>query len=339
MSRVRKSMIFLVAVIAVLGGFLYQFQQFIYHRPLHVDAAGYVLVVPLGMSVEKIADTLAREGILPHPLWFIGWVRLTGACTKLQAGEYLIKPGTTPQSLIQLLVSGKVIQHALTIVEGWNFEQLMAAVNGAPKLKHMLAGLTPETIMEKIGHPGEHPEGRFYPETYYFPAGMTDVAFLQRAYALLEKKLSTIWANRSEAIAIKTPYEILILASIIEKESNISDEYGEISGVYHRRLERNMPLQADPTVIYGAGKLYAGKLTTELLKQPNPYNTRRKRGLPPTPIAMSSEKALIAASHPKIGETLYFVAKSDGKGHVFSKTLEEHELAVANYRKHIGNEE
>ena len=295
---------------------------------------GYVFNVPAGMQVSKMAEVLAKDGVLENPSLFVLWVKITNVRTKLKAGEYLIKPGSTPKTLIDLLISGKVIQHSLTLVEGWNFDNIMMAVHQSSKLTHTLTGLSAEEIMKKMGHPNEHPEGQFFPDTYCFPAGTTDMMFLQRAYNRLQQKLSRVWASRDTKILLKTPYEALILASIIEKESDHRDEYSEISGVYHRRIQKNMPLQADPTVIYGVGKLYKGKLTLDLLKTPSPYNTYLNVGLPPTPIAIPGEKALYAATHPKEGNSLYFVAKGEGrgKGHVFSKSFDDHQVAVTQYR-------
>jgi len=298
-----------------------------------------VFVIPKGVSTPKIAHLLYGRGIVKHPAWFLWIVKYKKAWGKLKAGEYMIKQGTTPLQLIDQFVEARVIQYALTIVEGWNFEQLMATLNAHPKLDHTLMNLSFHQIMEKLGHPNEHPEGRFLPETYFFPAETTDVAFLKRAYHLLEKKLATLWATRSSTVSLKSPYEALILASIIEKESSVKEEYAEISGVYSRRLVKNMPLQADPCVIYGLGNEYKGQLTSALLKKPTPYNTYQNTGLPPTPIAMPGIKALEGAVNPKPGDTLYFVAKKDGKGHIFSKTLVEHNSAVQEYRKGKGQGE
>lgn len=361
---------FFIALAICLGFFSYSLYHVIYHKPLTIpvtkpsvsetpaenlsqnsnkdnienktennvasrapcNGIGYIFNVPAGTQVSKMADTLAKDGVMDYPSLFVLWVKLTNVRGKLKAGEYLIKPGTTPKQLIDLLISGKGIQYSLTLVEGWNFENVMKAIHQDPKLTHTLTGLSPEEIMTKIGHPGEHPEGQFFPDTYCFPAGMSDVAFLQRAYNRLQQKLSQAWTSREGNFLLKSPYEALILASIIEKESDHRDEYGEISGVYHRRIQRNMPLQADPTVIYGAGKLYNGKLTIDLLKTPSPYNTYLIVGLPPTPIAIPSEKALIAATHPKAGDSLYFVAKGEGKGHVFSRSYDDHQVAVSQYR-------
>jgi UPF0755 protein len=313
------------------GAFLFRFGN----TSLPVPESGVVFVVPKAASTTKIAHLLYEKGIVSHPLWLLFWIKYEKAWSQLKAGEYLIKKETTPRQLITQFVEGKVIQYALTIVEGATFQDILAKIAAEPKLKQSLAGLSYEEIMARLGHPGEHPEGRFYPDTYYFPAGTTDVAFLQRAYHLLEKKLNASWATRAPDLPLNSSYEALILASIIEKESNLKEEYGEIAGVYTRRLLKNMPLQADPTVIYGLGKNTALQLTKETLKIPTPYNTYAKLGLPPTPIAMPSLWAIAAATHPTPGESLYFVAKANKKGHVFSKTLQEHIKAVAEYRKAI----
>lgn len=321
----------IVSIILII--FTLQFYRFLY-SPLQIQKEGYVLFILPGTSAQKIATQLVEANILESERKFLFYIRMKGAWNKLKAGEYLIEEGSTPRDLLYQLSKGKVIQHALTIVPGWNFERLLMEVNQSPALVHTLTGLSFADIMAKLGHPGEHPEGKFLPETYYFVAGTTDVVFLQRAYNLLQEKLTILWNKpRAENYPLKSSYEALILASIIEKESSVFEEYAEIAGVYIRRLMRNMPLQADPTVIYGAGKAYKGNLTSRLLNHHTPYNTYRVVGLPPTPIALPSEKALEAALAPRPGNTLYFVAHKDGKGHVFSRTLEEHLIAVREYRK------
>lgn len=333
---IRKIILFVIFVpILLLGVSAYFFQDYITETPLDLNSPSYVLLVTPGMPVQKIADQMARDGLLKYPKLFVYWVYISDARSSLKAGEYLIKQGSTAQDVINLLVSGKVIQHPFTIVEGWNFETMMQAIQQAPELKQTLLGLTAKEIMAKLGQSDKHPEGRFYPDTYYFPLGTTDLAFLQRAYNTMEAKLKNAWEKRGNALVLESPYQALILASIIEKESCDFSEYEEISGVFHRRLQRGMPLQADPTVIYGAGKAYNGVITGTLLKSPTPYNTYTNTGLPPTPIAMPSEKAILAALQPKKGETLYFVARGNCKGHIFSKTLEEHQAAVNHYRRII----
>lgn len=323
--------LFSLSIIVLLFSAFYLY--YFLHKPLNVGEKGYVFLVQPGMTSQKIAEALEKDKVMEHGELFTFWVRASQSRGKLQAGEYLVKPNSTPLDLIELLKSGKVIQHPFTIVPGTNFTQLMEALNQNPKLTHHLSALSPEEIMNKLGHPGEHPEGRFFPETYNFTLGTSDISVLQRAYKLMQEKLDKIWATRNPNLYIKTPYEALILASIIEKESSVLSEYGDIAGVYIRRLERKMPLAADPTVIYGVGKNYEGKITGTMLREPTPYNTYLNIGLPPTPIAMPGIQAIEAATHPKPGDTLYFVATKDGKGHVFSKTIEEHQTAVVEYRK------
>lgn len=316
-------------IASVFGYHYYHFLR----TPLNVAENGSVFVIPRGTPVYKIANELADTGILKSSTEFLITVYTSNNWHKLKAGEYLIKPGTTPTDFINQLRDGKVIQYPLTIVPGWTFDRLMVEIEKSPKIQHTLTGLTPADIMIKLGHPDEHPEGRFFPETYYYPVGTTDIAILQRAYHDLHKLLLKNWDTRDISITLKSPYDALILASIIEKESSVIDEYKDISGVYTRRLEKNMPLQADPTVIYGVGKSYMGSITSEMLANPNPYNTYQTSGLPPTPIALPSARAIEAALHPKAGDSLYFVAKPDGKGHIFSANLADHNNAVLEYRK------
>lgn len=327
--------VWVFAIIAFgVGAIGVYYSQFLLHS-IQLRGPDQVFVIPAGASTQKIAEALDNEGIISHPLLFAFTVHWQGKRGKLQAGEYLIKANTTPQDLIHLFASGKVIQHAFTIVPGWTVDQLMEALNAEPNIEHTLEGLSHQEMMGKIGYPSKHPEGCFLPETYHFPKAITDVAFLKRAHELLQEKLMAAWANRADNLILKTPDEALILASIIEKESGSDEEYTEISGVYTRRLEKKHLLQADPTVIYGVGKAFTGSLTNAQLKSDSPYNTYQQLGLPPTPIALPSLKAIEAALHPKPGNTFYFVAKPEGKGHVFSSTLEEHEAAVLEYRKSV----
>lgn len=332
MKKFFKFLAFFAIAFSILAATLgYQYAIFL-NTPLNVSENGTVFVIPMGTPVYKIANELADASIVNSSMEFLITVYTSNNWHKLKAGEYLIKPGTTPTNLINQLRDGKVIQYPLTIVPGWTFDRLMVEIEKSSKIQHNLTSLSPEDIMAKLGHPGEHPEGRFFSETYYYPAGTTDIAILQRAYHDLNKLLLKNWDTRDTSITLKSPYDALILASIIEKESSVIDEYKDIAGVYTRRLEKKMPLQADPTVIYGVGKSYTGTITSEMLANPNPYNTYQISGLPPTPIALPSARAIEAALHPKAGDSLYFVAKPDGKGHVFSANLADHNTAVAKYR-------
>ena len=216
-------------------------------------------------------------------------------------------------------------------MEGWNFKQVLAAVSGHEALKHTLKGLTDGEIMARLGHPGEHPEGRFYPDTYKFPRGTTDAAFLERAYQSMSRLLAEEWGKRDPDLPLKTPYEALILASIVEKETGVADERSEIAGVFVRRLRKGMKLQTDPTVIYGMGDNFKGNIRRRDLKQDTPYNTYVHTGLPPTPISMPGSAAIRAVLHPAPGKSLYFVARGDGS-HYFSKSLAEHNRAVRKFQ-------
>ena len=333
MSKTKQCFVIVVLTLGLVTlKFTEDFARFL-RKPVSVDAQGQVFVIAPGSSVYKIAKTLERAHIIDSGWSFLFLVKKEGVWKQLRAGEYLIQPNMTPRQLIGLFSSGKVVQHAITIVPGWHFDQLMAVINQSPHLKHTLTGFTPEMIMAALGHPGEHPEGRFLPDTYYFPAGISDVAFLKRAYSMLKAKLDHLWEGRINSLPLKSSYEALILASIVEKESNLMSEYQEIAGVYVRRLEKKMRLQADPTVIYGVGKAFTGQVTRQMLMKPSPYNTYLNKGLPPTPIAMPSEQAINAVLHPLPGKTLYFVVHHSGKGHVFSKDLKDHQVAVKEYRQ------
>jgi len=335
MKKLKQCFIIVVLTFSLAAlTFTERFAHFL-ETPLPISAPGKIFVIKPGVSVYNIATALTAIGIIDSPWYFLCLVKKEGVWKHLRAGEYLIPPNITPGALVRLFSSGKVVQHAITIVPGWNFEQLMQVINQSPHLKHTLNEFTPEMVMAALGHPGEHPEGRFLPDTYYFPVGISDVVFLKRAYGMLKTKLDRLWEGRINKLPLRSPFEALILASIVEKESSLTSEYAEIAGVYVRRLERKMRLQADPTVIYGAGKAFTGRVTRQILSHPTPYNTYLNKGLPPTPIAMPSEQALQAVLHPLPGKTLYFVAHSSGKGHVFSKDLAAHQVAVKQYRQSL----
>lgn len=323
-----------LAVVLLSGAvvlYLYaDFRAFL-DAPLKLPAGGLEFTVPPGDSINGIARRLHEQGVLAGPWRWQSYARLTGQARRIKAGEYRLEPGTTARALLEQLVAGRVIQQALTIVEGWTFRQLLAAVAAHPKLEQTLRGLDPATVMARLGRPGEHPEGRFWPDTYFFAAGTRDVDVLRRANATLERRLRDAWAQRAPDLPLKTPYEALILASIVEKETALPAERREVAGVFVRRLRKGMLLQADPTVVYGLGERFDGNLRREDLHSDNPYNSYTRTGLPPTPIALPGAGALAAAVNPAPGETLYFVATGNGS-HVFSRTLEEHQQAVRKYQ-------
>jgi UPF0755 protein len=306
-------------------------QQFV-ETPLSVSAEGETIEVRPGISFAGLARALEVRGVVSDArllTWLARWDR---AAEGIKAGEYLIEPGTRPRELLQKLVSGKVRLHALTLVEGWSFRQVMAALAADANLTHTLGGLSDAAVMERLGHPGEHPEGRFYPDTYHYPRGLTDTEFLRRAYDAMATRLAREWEGRAPGLPYRTAYEALIMASIVEKETGRADERPAIGGVFVRRLAKGMRLQTDPSVIYGLGDSFDGNLRRRHLEDDaNSYNTYRHKGLPPTPIAMPGGDALHAALHPAEGDSLYFVSRGDGS-HSFSATLEQHNQAVIRYQ-------
>ena len=300
-------------------------------RTLPVGEAGFHYELESGSNLSRAIRDLANAGIINKPRYVRLAARLAGKDKQIHAGEYIIKAGMTAQDFLQMLYSGKVVQYALTLVEGWNFTQLMDAVNSHPQLTHTLTGLSDSEVMQKLGYANEYPEGRFLPDTYHFPKGMSDVAFLQRAYKAMQALLESEWPQRAVGLPYNTVYEALIMASIVEKETGLPSERREIAGVFIRRLEKRMRLQTDPTVIYGMGERYRGNIRKRDLLRDTPYNTYTRSGLPPTPIAMPGRDAIHAALHPDESDNLYFVARGDGSHH-FSATLKEHNQAVIKYQ-------
>ncbi len=296
-------------------------------RALGVRDVPLRIVIEPGMTLSQVSRALAARGVLENPHGIVWYARWQGVAQLIKAGEYALTPGMTPRRMLQMFLDGAVVLWPLTIIEGWSFEQLRAAVRADERLVHTLDGLDPVEVMERLGHEGVHPEGWFYPDTYHFPRGTTDVDFLKRALRTMRKRLAEEWSNRAPNLPYLQPYDALILASIVEKETGKSSERGRIAGVFVRRLRKGMRLEADPTVIYGLGPEFDGNITRKHLRQETPYNTYVRRGLPPTPIAMPGGASLHAALHPLPGQDLFFVATGDG-GHHFSPTYEEHAKAV-----------
>jgi UPF0755 protein len=293
-----------------------------------VPAGGLVLEIKPGMGIADLSTELRRHpGLLRSALYLQTHARLNGLASRLKAGEYAMAPGVTPRRLIDQIVAGRVLQHALTVVEGWTFRQLRQTLAAHPKIGQTLREASDAQVMARLGRPGEHPEGRFFPDTYHFPAGATDEAFLQRALAAMDQRLAKAWVDRSSNLPLRDSYQALILASMVEKETALAAERAEVAGVFVRRLQHGMLLQTDPTVIYGLGQAFDGNLRKQDLVTDTPYNTYTRKGLPPTPIALPGAAALAAAVRPASGNALYFVANGKG-GHVFSRTLDQHNQAV-----------
>jgi len=282
-----------------------------------------------GTSVSALAYDLEKEKIISNRMYFSMWARITGSARKMKAGEYQLTPQLSTLQLFTLFQKGKVRLYSLTLVEGLTFKQMMAQINQSKYLNHHLLEMNNQQIMQKIGHAGEHPEGRFFPDTYRFPKGLSDIDLLKKAYNEMQKRLMIAWQQRDKNLPLKSAYEALTLASIVEKESAIGAERKQIAGVFINRLRKGMRLQTDPTVIYGIGDKYKGNIRYKHLRTDTPYNTYTRKGLPPTPIAMPGQGALDAVSHPDTTEYLYFVAMSDKSGrHIFSTNLKDHENAV-----------
>lgn len=290
-----------------------------------------LLDVPAGATPTSTFNRLEADGVLEGAFWLRLYWRFNLDGQPLHSGEYRMTPGMTAQGLIGLWQRGEVVQYSLTLVEGWNFRQVRSALAKHEKIVQTLSGLTDSEVMDKLGHPGVFPEGRFFPDTYRFVRGMTDVEFLKKAYNRLDDVLAQEWSKRAADAPYTDPYQALIMASLVEKETGVPEERGQIAGVFVRRLKIGMLLQTDPTVIYGLGERYNGKLTRAHLKEANPYNTYMVAGLPPTPIAMVGREAIHAALNPVPGSSLYFVARGDGS-HIFSDDLDAHNAAVREFQ-------
>jgi UPF0755 protein len=298
--------------------------------PLNV-AAPLRFKVGVGSRFTHVASALAAQGVVARPRSWVLYARWKGLDTAIKAGEYEIEPGMTPRELLGKIVSGQVVLHSLTIVDGWRVQDLLLAMRRNPDILSTLPDKAMD-LMDKLGFPGMNAEGQFLPETYRFPSGTSDVELLRQAHAALARALDAAWEGRDSSIPLRNANELLIAASIVEKESGLPGELPKIAGLYLHRLSIGMRLQADPTVIYGLGDAYDGDLHTVDLRTDGPYNTYTRTGLPPTPIALTGAAAIAATARPERTDALYFVASGKGDGsHVFSATLEQHNAAVAQY--------
>lgn len=330
----RRKFLLLLETGLVLAGLLWGASAWKIHsalqQPLNITQEE-LLDIPSGTNPTGTLKRLEAEGLIKDAFWLRVYWRFNLAGQPLHAGEYRMVPGMTMQDLIAVWKRGEVVQYSVTLVEGWNFRQVRAALAKDEKLQQTLTGLSDSEVMDRLGHSGVFPEGRFFPDTYRFVRGTSDADLLNQAYGRLEEVLAREWAERSADVPYTQPYQALIMASLVEKETGVPQERGQIAGVFVRRLRMGMLLQTDPTVIYGLGERYTGKLTRAHLKEESPYNTYMVPGLPPTPIAMVGREAIHAALNPAPGSSLYFVARGDGS-HVFSDTLEAHNNAVREYQ-------
>ncbi len=329
---IRIIIMLIILVITAIGAGGYWVYEYKLKEPLpSLNEISYT--IHPNMSLSKVAMELMDKELMNYPtaLTWVTLARIQEKARLIKAGEYSVPVNTTPLQLLEIFVNGKTVQHAFSFPEGWNFRQLMAAIRKSPYLVHTLEGVKNEEIMAKLGYPNQHPEGQFYPDTYHFPKGTTDVEFLQRAYRVMQKTLEDVWKQKNRNLPFKTSKDALILASIIEKETGKAEERVQIAGVFVRRLQKGMLLQTDPTVIYALAEKFDGDIRKKDLRVDSPYNTYRNKGLPPTPIAMPGRDALLAAVQPAEGTELFFVAKGKGAHH-FSSTLAEHECAVIAYQ-------
>ncbi|MGN6790119.1 MAG: endolytic transglycosylase MltG [Rhodanobacteraceae bacterium] len=300
-------------------------------RPLNVRATGQTLEIAKGEGFNGIVAQLRQERLTDAPplLWRALAMRL-GVANTLHAGEYALAPGMTPTVLLENMAAGKVLHRRITLVDGWTFAQVRQALQRAPKLAHDIEGLTDAQVMAKLGDASQSPEGEFMPDTYDYVLGMSELDILERAHKAMQTFLADEWAKRDTSVWIQQPYQALVLASLVEKETAVPAERPQIAGVFERRLKLGMKLDTDPSVIFGMGATYTGKIHKVDLETDTPYNTYTRAGLPPTPIALPSRAAIHAVLHPAAGDALYFVARGDGT-HEFSATLAEQNAAVRKY--------
>jgi UPF0755 protein len=290
-----------------------------------------VIEIPAGSSMAAVSGLLQQGANLRHPAVLTLWARYTGIDTAIRAGEFELRPGLTPRTAVNHLLVGPFVQYPVSFIEGTTVAEALNALWSSPRVLRTLQGLGEIDLLTALNSPRNSLEGLLFPDTYFYTAGTTDLAILRRAAARLDQVLAEEWAIRQDELPYASPYEALIMASIIEKESGVVSERAEIAGVFVRRLRLGMRLQSDPTVIYGMGDAYNGNIRREDLQNATPYNTYRINGLPPSPIALSGRDAIRASLNPAPGTALYFVATGKG-GHVFSDTLEEHNAAVRQYQ-------
>jgi UPF0755 protein len=319
-----------LALLAVAGGAAYVRHWLA--QPLAIGAEPAIVEIQPGQSLTAVARDLESRGLLTHPRLLALYGRFTGADARMHAGEFAIQPGTSPQGLLHAFVSGAVVQHSVTVVEGWTFRELRKALAAEPTLEHATQDMQDDAVMRALGEDGRNPEGLFFPDTYLFGKGTRDIDLLRQSRDRMRKELSAAWAMRQDNLPLEDEYAALVLASIIERETGHPDERARIAGVFVERLRRGMRLQTDPTVIYGLGEKFDGNLRRADLERDGPYNTYLREGLPPTPIALPGAASLRAAVQPDARGELFFVATGEGDGrHAFSKTLAEHEAAVRQY--------
>lgn len=326
----RVLIIGIVLLMAIAVAAVIDFQRYI-HTPAGEGDEEIVYEVRKGASLATVSRELHAQGLISRPTYWKLLARLEDKTRRIRLGEFRLSSSMTPAEILDTLVSGATVQYSLTVLEGWTFRQMLDALREHPQIVTTDAVDDTEALMAALGQPGMHPEGWFYPDTYHFPKGTTDRAFLERSHGIMVARLEEEWAQREQGLPLESAYEALILASIVEKETAVVSERPMIAAVFLSRLRKGMRLQTDPTVIYGMGESYDGNIRKSDLLTDTPYNTYTRRGLPPTPIALPSGEAIHAVLHPAETDALYFVARGDGS-HYFSTTYEEHKEAVIRFQ-------
>ncbi|HET9643995.1 MAG TPA: endolytic transglycosylase MltG [Burkholderiaceae bacterium] len=301
-------------------------------RPLHLASPNVEVSIEPGTSPAMVAQLWVQAGVQTSPVLLYQWFRWSGLSRRIRAGSYEAEAGITPYRLLQKMVQGEETLETVRLIDGWTFRQWRAELTKAKSLKPLTASMSDEQIMAALGAPGVSPEGRFFPDTYAYSKGVSDLTVMKRAYRAMQGKLEQMWQQRAPDVPLKSMDEALILASIVEKETGIAGDRGMVAGVFCNRLRAGMPLQTDPSVIYGLGERFDGNLRKKNLLADSPYNTYTRAGLPPTPISMPGLASLRAAVRPESTRALYFVARGDGSS-VFSESLSEHNRAVDKYQR------
>ena len=331
---IRALLLLIVLGVGAVGAYGWTDYQRYLDSPVSVGDTGTTFVIERGWSAKKVSAELEAAGIIDKRYWFDLYARLSKKASGIKTGEFVLASDTTVSQLFDIFVKGETVQYSHSIIEGSNWKEAIARVASSDELKHTLGDLselTEQELMQLLGYPELHPEGQFFADTYSFPRGTTDVDYLQRAKRTMDRVLAEEWENRVDNLPLDSPYEALILASIVEKETAEPSERPLIAGVFLSRLNKNMRLQTDPTVIYGIGDSFDGDIRRKDLTTDTPYNTYTRAGLPPTPIAMVGREAINAVLQPETTTMLYFVSKGNGT-HQFSETLEEHNAAVRKYQ-------
>lgn len=321
---------FIAVVLAIAAVFAGAFAWV--HKPMAQQAEVVDLQVSAGASAREVAKRVQDAGVDVSADLLYAWFRLSGKSRQIKAGSFEISQGTTPRDLLVKLVQGDQALRTVTILEGWTFRQARRALAKADFLKAQTQGLSDSDVMTALGRPGQAPEGRFFPDTYTYAKGSSDLDLLKRALQAMDKHLEAAWSLRQPGQHLQTPEQALVLASIVEKETGRTADQALISAVFHNRLKIGMRLQTDPTVIYGLGEQFDGNLRRSDLQADTPFNTYTRSGLPPTPISLPGKSALLAAVQPEASKALYFVARGDGSSQ-FSMSLDEHNQAVDKYQR------